>query len=171
MFIRLDLYWHLSGIIPSTHTQHTGQVMTYPYLHIHTHTHTHTPMYTIHTNTHTHTHILQTTIRKSGKSVLVLQNALCKLINVILWSLLRLTEYGGKKIQISQNTAVSAFSDFCVLMRSPFKNLGRLSLKKNVAERCQSQKEEVAGGSTKLLSEEHACRCNLAKVTWIMTPV
>jgi hypothetical protein len=41
MFIWLDLYWHLNGIIPSKHTRHTGQVMTYPYLHTHTHTHTH----------------------------------------------------------------------------------------------------------------------------------
>jgi hypothetical protein len=71
-------------------------------------------------------------MRKSSKSVLVLQNALRKLIRVILWSLLRFTECGGKKTQISENMPVSAFFKFYVLMKSPFKNLGRLSLQINM---------------------------------------
>jgi hypothetical protein len=82
-------------------------------------------------------------MRKSGKSVLELQTALRILINVILWSLLRLTECGGKKTQISENMPVSAFIKFYVLMKSPFKNLGKLSLqKKYVAGDVRSKKQK-----------------------------
>jgi hypothetical protein len=45
------------------------------------------------------------------------------------------TECSDKEIQISENMQVASFKNFYDFMKSPLKNLGRLSLKKHMAKR------------------------------------